>query len=259
VDLRDRTLGRYLFVFRAYEPFQTTLLERAARPGAVAVDVGANIGVHTVLLGRRVGPGGRVIAFEPDPTSASLLRRSLAANRLGNVTCEEAAVMGRPGTVALHLSRTNFGDHRVFDGGDDARFNEGRARERISVRAVALDDYLDEAGIRPALLKMDIQGAEMAALPGMMRTLSDPGVVLFCEYWPYGLRLAGASPRGFLEALGRTGLTLFEMREEDRTVRPVDLDELAGRYPDVGLTNLIAVHPEGIRPLERALGVPLPG
>jgi len=254
VDLHDRTLGRYFFVFQDYEPFEATLLERAAGPGATVVDIGANVGFYTVLLASRVGPGGRVIAIEPDPTNASLLRRSAAANDLGNVTLLEAAVLDRAGTIDLYRSRTNFGDHRVFDGAED-----GTAREKVTVPAVVLDEYLERERVRPTLVKMDIQGAEVTAFPGMARTLSDPRVVLFCEFWPYGLRLAGSTAGAFLDSLHRAGLTLFEIREEDRTIVPVDRDELANRYPDTGLSNLIGVHPEGIASLERSLGVTLAG
>ena len=255
VDLHDRTLGRYFFVFQDYEPFEATLLERAAGPGATVVDIGANVGFYTVLLASRVGPGGRVIAIEPDPTNASLLRRSAAANDLGNVTFLEAAVLDRAGTIDLYRSKTNFGDHRVFDGAE----SDGAGREKVTVPAVVLDEYLERERVQPTLVKMDIQGAEVTAFPGMIRTLSDPRVVLFCEFWPQGLRLAGSNAGAFLDSLHRAGLTLFEIREEDRTVVPVDRDELENRYPDTGLSNLIGVHPEGIASLERTLGVALAG
>ncbi len=223
IDLRDRTLGRYFWVFRTYEPFEADLIERAAQSGMAAVDIGANVGYLTVLLGNRVGPTGRVIAFEPDPTNFALLRRSVEANLLANVTCEQAAVMGSSTKVSLYLSGVNFGDHRVFDAGDDERFNDGMPRSKVDIRAVSLDDYLSAAGLTPDLIKMDIQGAEVAALSGMRRTLAHPDLVLFCEFWPYGLRRYGTEPRQFLDALIEAGLEIHEIDEESQSIVPVRL------------------------------------
>jgi FkbM family methyltransferase len=257
IDLRDKTLGRYFWVFRTYEPFEADLLERAAESGMTAVDLGANVGYLTVLLGHRVGPAGRVLSFEPDPTNFALLRRSVEANGLANVTCEQAAVMEKSTRAALYLSEVNFGDHRVFDGKDDERFNAGAARNRVEIRAVSLDDYLSAKGLTPALIKMDIQGAEVAALAGMRRTLASPDLVLFCEFWPYGLRRFGAEPRRFLDSLTEAGLTLYEIDEESRCILPVRLEELAGRYPEHGLTNLVCCHPGREKRLLETLGLPV--
>jgi FkbM family methyltransferase len=257
IDLRDTTLGRYFWVFRTYEPFEAELIERAAQAGMTAVDIGANVGYLTVLLGHRVGAAGKVIAFEPDPTNFALLRRSVEANLLANVTCEQAAVMGSTSTASLYLSGVNFGDHRVFDAKDDEQFNAGAPRAKVEVRAVSLDDYLSGNGA-PGLIKMDIQGAEVAALPGMRRALSHPDVVLFCEFWPYGLRRSGAEPRQFLDSLVGMGLELFEIDEASRSILTVDVQELSKRYPDLGLTNLVGCHPARKKTLFESLGVPNP-
>ena len=258
IDLRDTTLGRYFWVFRTYEPFEAELIERAAQTGMTAVDIGANVGYLTVLLGHRVGAAGNVIAFEPDPTNFALLERSVEANLLTNVTCEQAAVMGSTSTASLYLSGVNFGDHRVFDAKDDEQFNAGAPRARVEVRAVSLDDYLGRDGIaNPGLIKMDIQGAEVAALPGMQRALSHPDVVLFCEFWPYGLRRSGADPRQFLNSLTGLGLELFEIDEASQSILAVDPKELSERYPDLGMTNLVGCHPVRKKTLFESLGVPV--
>jgi methyltransferase FkbM-like protein len=127
----------------------------------------------------------------------------------------------------------------------------------VDVRAVNLDEYLGEAGLTPGLIKMDIQGAEVAALSGMRRTLANPDLVLFCEFWPYGLRRFGSEPRQFLNALTEAGLEVYEIDEESRSIFPVRLEELAGRYPDLGLTNLICCHPGRAKRLLETLGPPV--
>ncbi len=147
----------------------------------------------------------------------------------------------------LYLSNNNFGDHRVFDACDDDILNKGVARKSVEVPAVSLDKYLKKSGFRADVVKIDIQGAEMLALPGMIETLSNPRVVLFCEFWPYGLRKADTSPKHFLESLKELGFELFEIIETSRSVTPVNISELSERFPDMGYANLFCIHPSRSR------------
>ncbi|MBM3157904.1 MAG: FkbM family methyltransferase [Chloroflexi bacterium] len=242
VDLCDEVLGYYLFIHQEYEPFETSLVERITQTGMMAVDIGANIGYYTMILSSRVGPKGRVIAFEPDPTNMYLLRRNVRCNDLLNVICEQAAVLGFDGKTTLYLSNSNFGDHRVFDAQDEDRFNKGVPRKSLEARAISLDNYLQSIGHQANIIKMDIQGAEMLALPGMMQALSNPNITFFCEFWPYGLRKANSNPKQYLLSLRELGLDLFEIVESDQRIVPVDIDELSERFPDLGLTNLVCFH-----------------
>lgn len=121
----------------------------------------------------------------------------------------------------------------MFDAHDDARFNSGTVRSRIGVPGIALDAYLEQHGAKANRIKIDIQGAEIMALPGMMKTLAHPETIVFFECWPYGLRQTGGDPR-----------TLLEINETSRKLSPVDLAELSERYPDLGLANLISAGPQ---------------
>jgi FkbM family methyltransferase len=248
IDLRDG-LGEYWFVHQRYEPFETSLIEKLAKPGMFVLDVGANVGYYTVILASKVGRSGQVIAFEPDPDNLVLLRRNIQSNRLSNVVCEQAAVMSYEGEATLYRSSINYGDHRVFDSQDDRDFNDGRPRSTVSIRTVSLDKYLRDIGIRPDLVKMDIQGAEMLALPGMIDTLSNPNVMLFCEFWPYALRRAGSEPIKFLQTLKQIGFELFEIMEASKTIVPVQVEELSNRFADPDYANLIGVHHSRLKDL----------
>jgi FkbM family methyltransferase len=218
------------------------LIGKITKPGMQVLDVGAHAGYYTVIFASRVGETGQVIAFEPDPGNFELLRRNIHANRLPNVVCEQAAVMSYEGEATLYLSSINYGDHRVFNSHDDNKFNTGIPRSTIPIRTVVLDKYLRDKGVRPDLVKMDIQGAEMLALPGMIDTLSNPNVVLFCEFWPYTLRRAGSDPVKFLESLKELGFELFEIIEANRSIVPVQIKEISNRFADPDYANLICVH-----------------
>lgn len=240
VDLEDG-LGQYFFIHHRYEEFETTLIEQVARPGMTVVDIGAHIGYYTLLLAAKVGKTGKVFAIEPAPDNMLLLQRNIRLHRLSNVVCEQAAVMDYEGQVTLYLSHINHGDHRVVDAMDDKHFNAGVPRRQVSVRTIILDKYLAQAGVQPDLVKMDIQGAEMLALAGMVNTLSNPNLVLFCEFWPYGIRQTRREPIEFLKALQRMGFEIFEIVQANHTVVPIDPLELSNRFADPDYADLVCV------------------
>ena len=142
-------------------------LHRHLRPGQVAVDVGANVGLLTLLFARQVGPNGRVIAFEPAPLAFGLLSANIAINSYRNVQAVPAAVMDYSGWVELHLCCSGDSDNRVA-----GVAMAGPLRETILVPCVALDHHF-VTGSRVDFIKIDVQGAEQLALKGMRRVLDE--------------------------------------------------------------------------------------
>ena len=243
LDLKDRVLARHYFLHRGYESFEVSLIEEATKQSMTFVDVGACIGYHTLIGSRCVGDSGSVVALEPAPSNYSLLMRNIRANGIPNVHAVNAAAMDYQGTIELYLSRRNFGDHRVYDAKDEQKFNEGGRRERISVPCVRVDDVLMDYGLEADVIKIDVQGAEMTAFKGMEKALTNPEVILFCEFWPYGLRKFGSSPSEMLDFLDSLGFAVYEIFEKQRCVELVDFNELMNRFPDLGLANLVCFRP----------------
>ena len=139
--------------FHRYEP----------RPGDVIVDVGAGVGEDAVPFADAVGPHGRVLAIEAHPTTYRLLTAAVAANGLSQVTCEQVAISGEPGTVWIEDMDANLGN----------TVHSGPIRGGYEVTAVTLDDLCERQGLaRVDFLKMNIEGAEQFALAGMVRTLA---------------------------------------------------------------------------------------
>jgi len=122
-----------------------------AGPNDVVVDAGAYVGDFTA---KAAGRARLVIAVEPDPKSVELLRRNVRGLR--NVVVVEAALGERPGFAVME--RSDVFPHAEFGRGG-------------SVKVVALDDLMEELGVEPTLLKMDIEGAECPALRGGLRSL----------------------------------------------------------------------------------------
>jgi len=216
--------GDTLFLARhgVYEPTFTALVEGAVRAGDVVVDVGANIGYHTLLFARAAGPTGRVIAFEPAPDTFRLLEENVRANGYENVELVQAAASDASGRVTLQLSDENPGDHRIVGPG---------GREGIEVACVTLDERLAE-GPLPDVVKLDVQGAEPRVLRGMSSVLGRAPVrLLLTEFWPRGLVEAGEDPPAFLAAITGAGYELRLVDEDAGRVRAASPEELLELHP----------------------------
>src|SRR6058998_1317363 len=171
--------------FKAYtDRAERQLLRKILCHGAVVADVGANIGIYSQFLSSCVGPTGLVHSFEPSPDN---FRRLCAATRdLPNVRLTQAVVGERSGEGKLYVSDKLNVDHRAYKADADSR-------RSVPTDIVALDDYF-KPGQRVDLIKMDIQGYELHALRGAQRVLADnPNARVLLEFWPYGLKQAGAN------------------------------------------------------------------
>lgn len=240
VNLRDTVVSFQILVSKKYETFETSLFRKLIVPGAHVVDVGANIGFFTVLFGEVAGNGGRILAIEPEPNNARLLRKNVSdRDLLRTVEIAQTAVGDSTGTASLHkASSGNQGDHRLY-----ASQGPGAAAETIEVPIARIDDLV--AGWPHVdFIKMDIQGFEPYALTGMSQTLaSNTNVVLFSEFWPFGIRGAGCEPRAYLQGLRDRGFAVWELREESGTLTKLDPAEdertIDRIEPNAGYANLL--------------------
>jgi FkbM family methyltransferase len=183
----------YLDADQEYEPGVTAALSRLAIPGAVCADLGAHIGYFTLLMAKLSGAEGRVFAFEASPENARMVRRNVRLNHLGDrVTVEHAAVMGRTsGAVPVFAGRAGGSMEWTTDKSFASREDPAHAAERapaLEIRGVSLDEYF-APGSRLDLVKMDIEGAEVHAVPGMARVLREARPTIVLEFhrdvgWP---------------------------------------------------------------------------
>lgn len=217
-----------------YEPFESELFAAAIAPGDVVFDVGANVGYYTALAARAAGPGGRVVAFEPEPTNFAALERTVARNKFTNVTACQVAIADRSGVGPLYLSARNGGDHRLY--------RTSPHQYSLEVPMTTLDAALAQYQVNHVdVLKMDIQGLEGLALAGAGRLLAHHPLKLFLEFYPDGLRQTGVEPVAFLEGLAQRGFTLHEIDEVGRRLVPVtDFLEFVAKHVGSGYTNIYA-------------------
>src|SRR5207249_4055000 len=147
-------VGFYLLIDGVYEVQAIDFVLKRLKPGAVFVDVGANIGVFTLPAARKMGPAGRVIAIEPSPRIFPYLERNVALNKLSNVRCIQCAAYDRDGGTAPFYEAPV--DHFGM-GSLGAQFHN----EPVPVLCRRLDHVLKEQGIeRVDVIKVDVEGFE---------------------------------------------------------------------------------------------------
>ena len=209
---------------------EATLLRKLVRPGMQVVDVGANIGLYSLLLARLVEPGGSVLAFEPEPNLFAVLRENCASNHATNVTPCPCALGRTNGLATFHRSAFNSGDNRLG--------NASMAHDPVEVRVERFDDLYPDS--RPDFVKIDVQGHEFAALAGMERALSaNPNLQVLFEFSPAGLRRAGTAPELLLAFFRDRGFDLYET--EGACLKQLrDARELDSKLRAFGYTNLLA-------------------
>jgi FkbM family methyltransferase len=210
MDLRDDAMSATLFAVGVWEPEETHFIEKTLKPGMVFADVGANIGYYTVIASGKVGSGGKVFAFEPDPKNFALLQENIDTNGCKNVVAVQKAVTASGENLILYRSNNNFGDHRVYEPQNESL--AGCTRSAIRIESVSLDQYFDLNLTRVDLLKMDIQGSEYDAFIGMRKLVErNPNIIILTEFWPRGLMQAGASPPVFLDEVRKSGFKIFQV------------------------------------------------
>lgn len=229
----DRLLAALLWKFSSLESFETQVLHKTIRPGMTVVDIGANIGYYTLLMGKMVGPYGVVHAFEPEPNNFRLLTKNIAVNKMQNIIPIQKAVADRTGSVDLYFCREHRGDHRIFKCNDD--------RPSIRIMQTSLDDYFNENS-RLDLIKMDVQGAEHLVIEGLKKLAAvNQDIVLVAEFSPELIRECGGNPEKFLEDLIGLGFTVRLIDENHKQLKKIENKELIAlcpgdRYENIYLT-----------------------
>jgi FkbM family methyltransferase len=167
LDLRDN-LQRTLWFTGTYEPGLVRTLDAELRAGDTVLDVGGHVGVHALGAARRLRElgGGRVIAFEPTPDSAAAIRAGAARNGLA-VEVAEVALGEEEGEIEVRGDRR----YSARDAGVRSQFGDGEVIARAAV--TTLDAWARERGLeRLDVVKIDIEGAEILALRGMLESLT---------------------------------------------------------------------------------------
>jgi FkbM family methyltransferase len=222
VHWRD-LIGRHIAKYGVHEPLLTRWIAdflAAASKRGLFVDVGANLGWHTVHAAQYPAVE-TVVAFEPDPFNTWLLDRNLAVNGVGNAVAVASAAGSSRGVARMFRYRsTNFGRHTLLT-------DYGYGSRQVPI--TDLDSALDALGLgdKPVLiLKIDVEGYEPAVIEGAQRTLQRTNAVLL-EYSPDLGEEGGLSAVGMIDRLHAAGFTPHRFTDGHRTAE-ISMNDLRG-------------------------------
>ena len=195
------------------EPGTRRMIFKLLRPGMTFVDVGAHIGLLTLAGARAVGSKGKVLAVEPVPSSFDALRRALAINGLTDRVETVRQAVGAHRERCTLLVGSVLGHSSLIR--SDALSKELTAE--IEVEVSPLDDLI-KPNARVDLVKIDVEGAELAVLEGMTRIIADnPDLAIIAEFGPSHLRASNTPPEKWFSAF------------RDRGFEPWVIEQIIGR------------------------------
>lgn len=192
-----------------YEPETCRMLTEALRPGAIAVDVGANIGYMTRVMAAAVGPSGRVFGFEPNPKLFPLTVRNNA--RSPQVWLFPLGLSDRASVSELYVPMDSMATGSLH--ASYAKLSASSRDPRTQALRVQLAHgtrFLRDLGVdRIDLLKVDVEGHEVQVLEGLSELIAaSPSIVVLVELWPPAQAAAGHSKTALFDWLTAHGLAV---------------------------------------------------
>lgn len=227
--LADATTG-------GLEPGTRKVLKKLIVPGMNVADVGANVGLLTLVCARATGPAGKVWSFEPEPSPRGLAEKMRQANGLGWVDLRDTAVGRETGTLTFNVSPI-IGHSSLYDLPSD----EMAASTQIKVHVEPLDQAIG-ADARLDVVKIDVEGAELDVLAGMQGLKkANRDLAFVVEYGPSHLERVGLSRKAWFKAFQAGGYSAYAISEETGEVTACSADSLG----DVMSVNIAFVRKSG--------------
>jgi len=159
-DLNDRVF-RDLYLYGTYEQVVTSALSLMIKQGDNVIDVGANIGIISVLMARLVGTSGKVVSFEPVPRLYNILEQTIALNRCVDIVVPHQVVVCDGSQETIQIYTPNERSHAC----SSLKVAEPASATVHACSTISLDKIDATFGL-PSLIKVDVEGAEMSVLQG---------------------------------------------------------------------------------------------
>jgi FkbM family methyltransferase len=240
LDLREG-IDFSIWLLGAFEVGTVRAYERLVAPGSAVLDIGANVGAHTLHLARLVGPDGKVWAIEPTDYATSKLEANIALNPelADRIVCRQVMLVDRDGGIEvppLHSSWPLTGEADLHEQ------HGGRLMPTRNARAMTLDSLIRECGIeRVDFIKLDIDGHECGMLRGARETLRSWHPTILLELSPHQLDENGGSIEDLVDQLAAVGYVLQDLAS--RAALPTSGAGLRALIPFGASRNAVAVVP----------------
>lgn len=220
-----------------YSHSDLEIFKRILKPGSTFVDVGANIGWHSIVAGHMVGSEGRVISFEPCEANFNLLQKNIELQNFKNISPVKKALADKFGIQRLYKSTSNSGDHIL-----EREILNSEIREFEEVEVITFDKFLNEYNLqknnkpepqfqskqetkqsKPGsfynksidLIKIDAQGSEPKILAGMINTIMQYSPAIVIEFSPIHITECGNSSFDIFSFIEKNNYIVFKIVENN--------------------------------------------
>jgi FkbM family methyltransferase len=219
----DHALVATLLEQGELEPGTRLLIERFLAPGDTFVDVGANIGLHTLAAARAMDGRGQIVAFEPYGPTKRLLDRTLWFNGFSSISSvHESAASNRTGVAEFFLGQTS-GHHSLYPLNATGAY----PATSVEVKLVTLDGVLGPNYGSVSLIKIDVEGAELETLEGALSTIdTNLDIALIVEFGPSHLRRSGITSTEWISRFNDRGLVFRAIHPETGALSDLPLAQL---------------------------------
>lgn len=195
-----------------FEAVLEALYTEILQPGDIAVDCGAHTGKHTIPMALKVGPAGRIYAFEPIKEKLDLLReKAHAANVADIIQLRNAAIGADAGTVSFNYVESDPGKSSIHLRQDILSDAAKMATTTVRVVELCTLDGVMESESSCAFIKIDVEGAELSVLQGAEKVIASCRPVIHFEMGEVSLKEFGVKPIQISDFLRKRGYRIFDI------------------------------------------------
>lgn len=230
------------FLARYHDLPLQQMIARVVQPGDCFVDIGANLGMLSLLASSRVGATGKVYAFEPNPRMVERLQRTIEHNQIGNIDVVHAAISDQPGNAELHV----YGGHPGWGSLSDTGPQGCEVTTSYKVELQSGDDLLANSDERQSMvMKIDVEGHEVPVLRSLQKTLTSRWPLVFCEVVDAHLQRAGYSAALVREQLEQHGYRAFVLEPSRKGLFGYDVELTPLQENETREVDVMFVPPQG--------------
>jgi len=216
-------IGWNIHFFLTYESEVREQIKAALQPGRICLDIGANVGWHTLLMASLVGPAGRVFAFEPNASTRERLTKVIANNGFSQVTIREEALSDQTGFGWFQAPCAGT----LWDGTGRLAMKEEADCKHVSCATV--DSVVRSSGLdRLDLIKIDVEGWELPVLRGSLHSIKRFRPRIIFEFDPHYITRCGGTSAEILELFQSLDYELFVLRLRHAPSKVTKSDPKAG-------------------------------
>ena len=212
-------LDKYNLISKAvyldkFESFEISYVTQTLSKGDIFVDVGANIGLFTIIASNKVGSNGKVYAFEPTSETYGKLIQNIKINQSKNIVCKNVAVSNREGKAYISINGSNNSAlNSIVSGLDNTTVCE-------EIQCIVLDQFFQENKISGVikLIKIDVEGWELPVLQGMFQELKAARPELIIEVNENNYRNVGYEVEDILNLLEQLNYNIYEFDDKGKLI-----------------------------------------